>query len=87
MSLCSVCDLYCVFCLNSEAWRCRFLYMERMSVSCRCCVLCGFCGCPQFYVLHDLQFGKVDRGCKGNHMEEAMPEPVSCFPHAAVVSV
>ena len=38
------CDGWWVFCLNCEAWICRYSCIGSVSVSsCRCCMFAGFC--------------------------------------------
>ena len=67
--------MLCFFCLYCEAWSCRYLCMESVSVSsCRCCMCVS---CVHHVAALNAAFGMtfsllmlvVD--ARGDHMEEA----------------
>ena len=71
------CDGCCVFCLNCEAWSCRYWCIERMNASsCNCCMLvswvhpvavlnAAFCMTCSFLILVE--------DARSNHMGDAYP--------------
>ena len=89
------CDGCCVFCLNCEAWSCRFLCMGSVIVS--SCICCTFMYCVACVAVLRDAFSMtcsslmLIKNARGDHMEEAyfkacLMNVSFCLPHTVDVS-